>query len=307
MDFRERLSDRLPLLLDGALGSELTRRGIETPLPIWSAAAIRSAPAAIAAIHADHVAAGAEVVTAATFRTTRRALARIGAADPAAEARALTTRAIDLARSARPRFVAGSIAPLEDCYEPELVPDEATLDREHAWLVRDLADAGVDLILVETMNTIREATAAARAARATGLPVVVSFVCASDGRADARLLSGERVADAARALLAEEVDALGINCTPVPTLHLPLAAMLCAAGGRVPCAAYGNVGKTDAIQGWTCTADCPPANYAKAAAHWLTQGARLLGGCCGTTAEHVAALRELIAGTMVRDGASRRP
>ncbi len=293
-DFRSRLADRRPLLFDGALGSELTRRGIATPLPLWSAAALRDAPEAIAAIHRDHVAAGAEVVTTATFRTTRRALAKAGIRDAAACAREWTTQAVALARAAGPRFVAGSIAPLEDCYEPERVPDDAALAREHAWLARDLAAAGVDLLLVETMNTVREAVAATRVARATGLPVIVSFVCASDLRANARLLSGERVVDAARTLLAEGVDALGINCTPVATLHRPLAELLQTVAGRVPCAAYGNVGRTDAIQGWTCTADCPPADYAKAAARWLAQGARIVGGCCGTTAEHVAALRALL-------------
>ena len=294
MDLRSRLADRRPLLFDGALGSELTRRGIQTPLPLWSAAALRDAPAAIAAIHHDHVVAGAEVVTTTTFRTTRRALAKSGSPDPGAEARRLTSRAVDLARSAGSPWIAGSIAPLEDCYEPALVPDDATLVREHGWLARDLADAGVDLLLVETMNTLREAVAAARAARATGLPLMVSFVCTSDATAPPRLLSGEPVAAAARALLAEGVAALGINCTPVPTLHRPLAELLQAVAARVPCAAYGNVGHTDAIQGWTCTTDCPPAAYAHAAAGWIAQGARIVGGCCGTTADHVAALAALL-------------
>lgn len=287
MDFRARLQAPRPIVLDGALGSELARRGIATPLPLWSAAALIAAPDAIAQVHAGHVAAGAEVVTTATFRATRRMLARAGR--PEREAAPLVARAVELARRARPAFVAGSIAPLEECYDPSLVPDAATCAREHAWLARDLAEAGVDLLLLETMNTVREAVAAARAARATGLPLVVSFVCRSDGA----LLSGERVADAARALLAEGVDALGINCTPVPTLHQPLAELLAAARG-LPCAAYGNVGRTDAIAGWTCTEECPPPDYARAVQRWLALGARLVGGCCGTTSEHVAVVRGAI-------------
>lgn len=292
MNFRQRLAEPMVVLLDGALGSELTRRGVATALPLWSAAALRTAPNAIAAIHSDHVAAGAEVLTTATFRTTRRALAKaIGDGRPSGStARELVARAVQLARRARPAFVAGSIAPLEDCYEPALVPDAATCTREHGWLVRDLADAGVDLLLIETMNTIREAVAATRAARKTGLPVIASFVCRSDGA----LLCGERVADAARALLAEGVDALGINCTPVPTLHLPLAELLRAVAGRVPCAAYGNIGHTDTISGWTATADCSPADYGAAAQRWVASGARIVGGCCGTTAEHVAAVRDAL-------------
>ncbi len=291
MDFRDRWHAPHPLLLDAALGSELTRRGVATPLPLWSAAALRDAPAAVAAIHADHVAAGAEVVTTATFRTTRRALAKAGIQETASEARRLVTVAVGLARAARPEFVAGSIAPLEDCYEPTLVPDDATCAREHGWLARDLADAGVDLLLIETMNSVREAVAATRAARATGLPVVVGLVCRSDGR----LVSGERVTVAARSLLGEHVDGLAINCTPVPTLHEPLAELIAAVAGHMPCGAWGNVGHTDEIDGWTCTDDCTPAQYVAAARRWLDLGTHLIGGCCGTTSAHLVALRDEIA------------
>ncbi len=100
-----------------------------------------------------------------------------------------------------------------------------------------LAAAGVDLILVETMNTVREAAAAARGAAATGLPVVVS--CVTDG--GGRLLSGEPVEDFARALLSLPVppDALGINCVAARSLSGDLARLARAAPG-VPLAAYGN-------------------------------------------------------------------
>jgi S-methylmethionine-dependent homocysteine/selenocysteine methylase len=77
-------------------------------------------------------------------------------------------------------FVAGSLSPLEDCYRPDLVPDDAALAREHGAQARFLAEAGVDLILAETHNTIREAVAAVRAAKATGVPVFVSLV--TDGK-----------------------------------------------------------------------------------------------------------------------------
>lgn len=312
MDFRARWHAPRPLLLDAALGSELTRRGVATPLPLWSAAAVRDAPDAIAALHADHVAAGAEIVTTATFRTTRRALAkavamgdrRLEGRNLAAEARTLVARAVLLARRAAPPFVAGSIAPLEECYDPQLVPDDATLAREHAWLARDLADAGVDLLLLETMNTVREAVAAARAARATGLPVIVGFVCGSDGR----LMSGETVAAAARALLAERIDGLAINCTPVASIEPPLRELCDAVAGRVPIGAWGNIGRTDDIVGWTTTDDCSPAQYAAAAARWLELGAHLIGGCCGTTPAHLAALRELLARSVAdRDDRTPRP
>ena len=184
MSFLKRLAVPRPILLDGATGTELNRRGVNTDLPLWSARALLEAPDVLRQIHADYVRAGAELLTADTFRTHRRSLARGGQADRAAE---LTRLAVSLAREAaalaapgRECFVAGSQAPLEDCYSPELVPPQADCEREHAELAGHLAAAGVDLILVETMNTIREAVAAVRAARATGLPVLASFVCRSD-------------------------------------------------------------------------------------------------------------------------------
>lgn len=302
IDLRERLRDPRPVLLDGATGSELHRRGVDTRLPLWSAAALWTAPEALLALHREYVAAGAEIVTANTFRTRRRTLARAGRSERQSD---LVRRAVELARAAAPRFVAGSLAPLEDCYSPQLVPGDAELEDEHSELARDLAAAGVDVMLVETMNTIREATIAARAARDVAATVrgrevatprgreaavIVSFVCGSDGR----LLSGERVVDAVAALLPLGIDALAINCTPTTTLHAALQELVAAVAGRVVCGAYGNIGITDDIQGFTCTEDLDAKEYAAKAIGWVNQGARLVGGCCGTGPEHIAALRRAL-------------
>ena len=146
-----------------------------------------------------------------------------------------------------------------------------------------LAAAGVDLILVETMNTVREAVAASRGAAETGLPFVVS--CVTDGRG--RLLSGERVEELGRALLALPAppDALGVNCVAARALGGDLARLAAAAPGR-PLAAYGNV-FSDPV---------PPEDYAALAAGWVGLGARLVGGCCGTTAAHTRAVSKRIRG-----------
>src|SRR5262245_59204968 len=104
------------LLLDGALGTELAARGVAIPANPWSAAALVDAPTVIGAIHAEYAAAGATVHTANTFRTKRRS------AGPDWER--LARRAVDLARAAVPGWhrIAGSVAPLEDCYRPDLSP-----------------------------------------------------------------------------------------------------------------------------------------------------------------------------------------
>ncbi len=298
MTFLKRLTQRRPVLLDGATGTELNRRGVNTDLPLWSARALLEAPAVLREIHADYVRAGAEVITANTFRTYRRSLARAGLGD---QALPLTLQAVGLAREAarsaedgRQCFVAGSLAPLEDCYSPELVPPQAECEREHSEMARYLASAGVDVLLVETMNTIREAQAATRAARATGLPVLASVVC----RSDHRLFSGESVTDAVSALAPLGVAGLLVNCTPSATIHMPFAELRAAAQkqpAHVPLTGlYANIGHTDDITGWTNTEDVAPLEYAQLASGWLAQGANLIGGCCGTTPSHIAALRVIL-------------
>ena len=186
-------------------------------------------------------------------------------------------------------FVAGSLSPLEDCYRPDLVPEQAAVEREHAAQARFLAESGVDLILAETHNSIREAVAATGAAKATGVPVVVSLVTDGSGR----LLSGEPLGDAAAELLALAPDAVGINCVPAARLAGDLAVLAAAAPG-LPLVAYGNLGLPADGPGWSFTEELAPEGYAAEAARWIALGARIVGGCCGTTGEHTRALRDAI-------------
>lgn len=291
VSLRARLASGPPLLLDAAMGTELQRRDADTKLPLWSAAALVRDPELVWTIHSDEVSAGADILTANTFRTHARSLAKAGLAERSGELGALAVQLAHQAAAAPGRdiFVAGSLSPLEDCYRPDLVPDDAALAREHGAQARFLAEAGVDLILAETHNTIREAVAALRAAKATGLPVFVSLVTDGSGR----LLSGESIADAARALLPLEPDALGVNCVPAARLAGDLA-VLAAAAPRVPLVAYGNLGLPDDARGWAFTEELSPEEYAETARGWIERGARIVGGCCGTTPAHSRALRQAI-------------
>jgi len=181
--FNERLAEGAPLLLDGATGTELEKRGVDTSSPIWSAIALKKFPQLVEDIHFEYVQAGAEIITANTFRTHQRSLAKVALGH---EAMSLSKKAIELVRRAIDRsdkniFIAGSIAPLEDCYSPELVPSDEELFLEHSLRAENVAISNADLLLSETMNTIREAVAAASAASQTGLPFGVSFVCGDDG------------------------------------------------------------------------------------------------------------------------------
>jgi len=277
-----RLHAGAPLILDGATGTELERRGVATRLPLWSARALDSDPELVQEIHADYVACGVDAVTANTFRTQRRTLAHAGIADRAEE---LTRRAVALARSAAGEraWVFGSSPTLEDCYHPERVPDAAALAREHAEHAQNLASAGVDAILVETMNTRREAAAALRAAREASAPALVSFVC-WDG---ARLLSGEPLADALRSAADEAACAVLVNCLPPSNADACIDVL---AAQPLPFGIYPNLGAPEDEVGFRRSEEVSPERFAELAADWATRGARVLGGCCGTTPAHLAAV-----------------
>ncbi len=277
-------------LLDGALGTELERRGIATSLPLWSARALVDAPDRVREIHEEYVRAGADILTADTFRTTPRSLEK---AKMAEESDRLTALAITLCREARDRaagqrvvFVAGSMAPLEDCYRPELTPPPDALEREHAEQAEGLARAGADLILVETMGTIREAVAAVRGAKRTGLLVFASFICLS---AD-EIWGGEPLADAARAVTALDVDAVLVNCIPVEMVPDCLGVL--ARSTPLPTGCYPNAGGPEMASGtWRFDPAMTPARFAEAGGEWVRHGVRIVGGCCGTGPDHIRALR----------------
>jgi S-methylmethionine-dependent homocysteine/selenocysteine methylase len=301
--FLQRLATGRPLLLDGATGTELQRRGVDTGLPLWSARALIEAPAVLQAIHADYIHAGADILTTNTFRTQRRTLERAGIGS---RARELTQLAVQIARDAarsvdRKIFIAGSMSPLEDCYAPERVPPDGALWIEHAEMAHNLAQAGCDLLLVETMNTIREAVIAARCANATGLPVCVSFVVGPNGQppdqvnlnnsAELKLLSGESLSDAVAALGLIHPAVILINCVPLAVIDRAFEELRAAHSG--PIGLYANVGHADDQVGWTLTDDVLPTAYARHAQQWVQQGAAMIGGCCGTTPAHIAALKKL--------------
>ena len=289
--FRTRIREGPPILLDAAMGTQLERNGVHVRLPLWSAWALMEGPELVLAIHRAEAAAGAEILTANTFRTHRRTLAREGLEARSAE---LTRTAVALAREAARGaghrvFVAGSLSPLEDCYRPDLTPDGEALEREHAMQAESLAAAGVDGIFVETQNTVREMAAATRWAKATGLPVIASMITDGQGR----LLSGETIEEAVRSLASLKLEALSINCVPARRLGGDLAVLAHAAPG-MPLAAYGNLGPPTGEDRTVFIEDVSPEEYAILARGWLADGARIVGGCCGTTTAHTAALRRML-------------
>lgn len=284
----DRLAQGPAVLLDGATGTELARRGIDLSSPSWTASVLLDQPEVLAAIHRDYAAAGAELITANTFRTHARNLRSLGQERNAGR---LTRTAVEIARSAVPPevWIAASVAPLEDCYSPHLTPSLSEIEFEHQAMARSLAEADVDFVLIETQVTIREAVCAARAVTAVGLPFAVSFV----GNAEGQLLSGENLADAFQAVAEFSPCLLGVNCLPCAEV-LPALAATKGIALHIPRCAYANTGKLTAQGTWVLTEGRDPAVYAVHAQAWQTHGIRLIGGCCGTTPDHITAIHSTL-------------
>lgn len=294
-----------PVLLDGAVGTELSRRGVDTTLPLWSARALLSDGGlqTLRRIHEEYARAGAEILVTNTFRTTLRALRRAGVPG---EWEAANRRAVECARAGaaagsgaaapggRGCLVAGGLAPLEDCYRPDLVPPQPECLAEHARQAECLAGLGVDLLFIETMNCGREAEAALLAARGTGLDVLLSLCPRPPGH----LLSGEPLADVVPRLVdlgGTRLRGILINCATPEAMDqiYPAFSRLAPA---LPHGLYAHLGEPDDVTGWRLPEHHEPQAYASWMTRRLDEGARLAGGCCGTGPSHIEALAGLIAG-----------
>ncbi|MCB9780400.1 MAG: homocysteine S-methyltransferase family protein [Alphaproteobacteria bacterium] len=268
-------------ILDGPLGTELLRRGVALPAPAWSAAALGDAPDVVAAIHREYAAAGATVHTTCTFRTQPRWLP---------DWRARVTTAVGLARGAVPagHRVAGSIAPIFDCYRPDLSPPEP--GPEHARLAQALVEEGVDLLLCETFPNVGEGLAAVDAAVLAGagrVPVWAAFTPGPDGD----LLSPEEIAVGCREAAARGAAAVLVNCLPATSALRWLQPVLDLDLG-LPVGIYANAGHACDGLGWGADPAQAAARYVELARQWVAAGATLVGACCGTTPATIAALAQ---------------
>jgi len=284
--FENYLKNHRPVLLDGAVGTLLQSRGYRLPAPQWSAAVLESAPEVIIGIHQEYLGAGAELLTTVTFRTTGRVYGQIGRPE---RARELTTLAVRCGQEAigdrQDAFIAGSVAPLEDCYRPDLVPDDAALKQEHAEQIDWLIAAGVDCLLFETMNSIREATICAELAWDRSFLFFASFVTDSPET----ILSGESLQEAVQAVIRYRPLAVVMNCTHPQVLTEALRHI--RRFTDYPLGAYANVGESTPEQGGTLEGIISPDRYLQFVYQWQEWELSLIGGCCGSTPEHIRAIQ----------------
>ncbi len=292
------------VILDGALATELERRGADLSDALWSARLLLDDPALIRQVHHDYFAAGADVATTASYQASQPGLERHGLSR--AEAEDVLRRSVRLAQEARDAFwhagppakrlrplVAASIG----CYGAFL-HDGSEYRGDYGLSLRQLMDwhrprletlaaSGADLLACETIPCLIEAEALVRLLEALPeVPAWISFSC----RDDARLCHGETLAEAiVLASACANVLAAGVNCT-APRHIVPLLRSAAARTNK-PLVAYPNSGEA-----WNAARHCWVAgvdqlDWGAAARAWHAAGARLIGGCCRTTPSTIRTVR----------------
>jgi homocysteine S-methyltransferase len=304
--FEDLFAGRPLVILDGALGTELQRRGADLDDPLWSAKLLLERPELIRQVHLDYFRSGADVATTSSYQATFEAFARRGLG--ADETAGLMRLSVRLAAEARDEFwaepanregrrkplVAASVGPYGAMlangseYTGNYGLDEEALMVFHRPRLAVLADAGADLLACETIPCLAEARALARLlAEFPGVAAWLSFSC-RDGLHDSQ---GESMADCVAALEGfDQIVALGVNCTAPQ--HIPSLIEQMHAHTAKPLLVYPNSGEQYDASHKTWHGNPGASHFAEQARGWHARGARLIGGCCRTGPDEIAALRK---------------
>jgi S-methylmethionine-dependent homocysteine/selenocysteine methylase len=281
----ERLERGEIVIADGGTGTELARRGVPMSQAAWSGLAASGHESILRDVHGDYIRAGADVITTNTFGTARFVLNSAGHGEEFEHLNRRTVAAALAARAEvtdRPVAIAGAVSCFPPRYDPEAYPSPAEELAAYRELAALLAELGVDLIALEMLQDIEHGTRALSAALETGLPVWLGISArVVDGRVRAYDFP-ERPLDPVLAAL------VAMGPSVVSVMHTPLRAIepaieLVRTHWSGPLGASPELGE-DGV------AAASPGSFVAAASGWVARGARLLGGCCGSTPAHIAAL-----------------
>jgi methionine synthase / methylenetetrahydrofolate reductase (NADH) len=293
-EFRDLLA-KGPLLLDGALGTMLHGKGIS--LEQSFDAVNLTDPALVAAIHREYIDAGADIIETNTFGANRY---RLGEHDRAHQVTEINQAAVAIARrviagSYHDVLLAGSVGPLGVSLAPlgRISAKEAEeAFSEQIEALATAAPAVVDLLIIETISDIKEIAAAVSAARAVApdMPIVAQMTFTRDDRT----LLGSTPDDVANRLAELDVDAVGVNCSSGPAQILRLITVMHQAQPDLYISAVPNAGWPDQLQTGRVMYPATPSYFGEYTRSFIAAGASLVGGCCGTDAHHIAAMREAL-------------
>jgi homocysteine S-methyltransferase len=291
MKFADFLRSNRPLVSDGAMGTILHQRGIRIEDCFDGLNLTR--PSLVAEVHHEYIEAGAEIIQTNTFGANRYKLARHGLEEKVIE---INTAGVDLARrivhaSFKPVLVAGDVGPLGVRLAPfgRVQPEQARM--AFVEQIQALSAVGIDLLIIETMTDLFEIGEAIQAARqvAPQTPVVASMTFTRDDRT----LLGDSPARVARYIRDAGADVIGINCSGGPNQILRLLKEMITAVPEAQFSVMPNAGWPEQ-SGGRIMYPAAPEYFGEYADAFCQAGARLIGGCCGTTPAHIHAMASAV-------------
>ena len=290
---------QFPLILDGATGTELQKRGFTGAVSAeeWGVAH----PESIFCIQRRYVDAGSRVLYAPSFGANRQKLEEHGIFNQTA---AYNRRLAALSKQAAAgrALVAGDLSPTGLFLSPMGEASFRELVDIYTPQAAGLEEAGVDLFVIETMMTLSDARAAVLAVRSVSdKPIFVTFTCDEKGRT----VSGTDITAALVIMQGMGVDAFGLNCSAGPQEMLVQLRRL-REYARVPLIAKPNAGMPQIVDG-KAVYSCPPEEFTALVPELLQAGVAIFGGCCGTDAGHIAALKKALDGAEITPPSPRHP
>ena len=288
----QRLMDQIesakPVLIDGATGTEVERRGVPKLTHAWNAGGTLSSSTVVQQIHEDYIRCGARIIISNTFATHRSTLEDAGVGD---QFEAYNRRAVEIACAARDSLsadnvlVAGGLSHWSFTHRP---PTERVLRANATEQARIMADAGAELLLLEMMANIERTRAVLDGALASGLPVWVGYSCKLDEHSQVVLLEGEPLADAIAALEGLDVPLISIMHTDVEIVSQCLDVVDSCWNG--PVGVYAHSGEFEDDAGIKFDTVISKEGYCDYVGQWLGKGVNVIGGCCGVGPEHITHL-----------------
>ncbi len=291
---KERLQAGRIILLDGATGTELEKRGVSMNSKAWTAEAVLTCPEAVRAVHRDYILAGAEVITVNSFSLAKHMLLPAGLSGKFRELNEAAVRLAILARTdvaTSPVAIAGSIAPTTFCLEPAKGYLQAAEARSgYVEQAEILCQAGVDLLIVEMIGDVEQGSLAVQAACGTGLPVWLGFSCRQAEAGQLMLWDrGHTLSEAVGVIAKIGGSAAFIMHTDVALAAQAFTELKQCWPGTLGVYAHSGV---FVMPNWQFNDVIAPEEYAHEAGTWIQMGAQIVGGCCGIGPAHIRELKK---------------
>ena len=282
-----------PLIMDGAMGTELMRRGIELPLPLWSSMSNIDQFDQVMNIHKDYIEAGSDILTTNTFRTTPRTFIKAGYSQNESEkiSEQCCNMAIEAAKHAvkkKNTLIAGSVAPLEDCYEPLHFPGKEIAKKEFQLIIDRIIRKGVDILLFETMGNYEEIESVLQVSNHVDIQRWLSIVLKNKNS----ILDGTELQKVVELANKNKIDKVLINCTPINIISESLDKFLEFWKGNW--GVYPNAGENMPTKNGEFVSKIDDESFCKAIQDYIALGASVVGSCCGSTPNTVRKISNII-------------